>query len=69
MLKIDFVLVKRKLESMRCPNCNESPTATITGDNIRLACCCDEFKQKLVEVAKRQIVNQLKNDISNIFKK
>jgi len=72
MVKIDYVLVKRKLESMRCPKCNEHPTATIIGNKIQLECCCDEFKQKLVTIAKETISEQLKTDISdeirNIFK-
>jgi len=57
MSKIDLTPIKRKLESMRCQKCGESPEVILTGDNIRLKFCCEDFRSQ-VENSAQQIVTE-----------
>jgi hypothetical protein len=70
---IDKNAIKRKLEQMRCPKCNEKPSVLITTNGFEFKCCCDSFKQKLVKEAENEIAKQAKtnieNELKNIFKK
>ena len=70
---VDLKAIKRKLEAMRCPSCNENPTITIVGkDKFNISCCCDPFKRTLTQKAKDIMADQAKRSIEdqlrNIFK-
>ena len=60
--------VKRTLEAMRCPKCNEYPTISVAGNSLQISCCCESFKAHLNDVAKEELDTQVPKNIDSIMK-
>ena len=67
-MKINYSNVKRKLESYRCGEHGKTATVTISGDNIRVSCCCDKFKDELSGKVNQLVSDEVSKSISNMFK-
>jgi hypothetical protein len=63
---VDMNAVKCKLESMRCHQCDQHPTVSISGDSFKINCCCQEFKQNLAQIANDEIAAQAKKALKTI---
>jgi len=71
----DLILgeLKRKLESMRCEECNQHPVVTITRGVVTTSACCESFKAKLQAETKRLMPLEadkvVRKSIDDIFRK
>jgi len=68
MNPIDLYSVKRRLENVRCPDCDQPPVITIAEDVISYKCCCDAFTQIISELIPVKMQKQKSKQIDNIFR-
>lgn len=66
---MDLNAIKRKLEQKRCPKCNERPTIQVKRDKLEFSCCCDKFKNELINQFEKELGKQMEDQITNMFKK
>ena len=64
--------IKQKLEEQCCSKHNEHPTVSFSDDKFKISCCCDSFKEELLNIAKTESAEQytknVNNQIKNIFR-
>lgn len=65
---VEMQEIKRSLERMRCSNCNEQPSITIIGGELKVTCCCAAFKKKIDDAAKIALTKQAKENIEKQLK-
>lgn len=66
---LDYNAIKRKVESEVCAEHNTSPKFIKTAKGFQINSCCEEFKSKLVEKAKKNIAEQTKIAVEKMIKK
>ncbi|WP_337965474.1 hypothetical protein [uncultured Flavobacterium sp.] len=66
---LDYSAIKRKIESEVCAGHNVSPEFIKTAKGFQINSCCEEFKDKLVEKAKKNIAEQTKITVEKMLKK
>lgn len=66
---MDLNKIARSLEREICHVHNKYPTATPEKDKISLNCCCDDFKDRLVNEMENEIRQAAENDIIKMFKR
>lgn len=62
---MDYLEIKRKLETHQCRTHGKTPTVKVEGDTFKLSCCCDEFKNQLIELTKEYGAEQAIRDIED----
>lgn len=64
--------VKMRLQRMMCRKHHKHPEVSIVGDEIKMKCCCEEFKTELIKQSQSLIAKAAKDDIQkrlqSIFK-
>ncbi len=60
---MDFKMVIKELERIRCNKHKLRPITVPKGDNLALVCCCENFKRELVKIAVHVTTQQIKVDI------
>lgn len=68
MTMINLQKICRVLEQHRCKEHNQKPTATISGQSIKLTCCCDQFQKELETKISNEGLRQINKKIDDIFK-
>lgn len=66
---LDYSVIKRKIESEVCAEHNTTPKFIKTAKGFQISSCCEEFKIKLVEKAKKNIAEQTKSAVKEMMKK
>lgn len=70
---LDYNAIKRKIESETCLEHNARPEFKKTSDGFQINSCCEKFKSKLTEKAKKIVSEQTKSAMEkmmkNMFKK
>ena len=49
--------IKEAIEAMLCPNHDIYPSVHIIGNEIEIACCCNDFHEVCTEKAKEMLSN------------
>ncbi len=65
---MDLTSVKHRLESNLCPEHHQHPTVTLNDQGFTISCCCDNFKERLVQLATDYLTDDVMDQISDIFK-
>lgn len=60
--------VKQNLERNICSVHNQKPTITITGDNLSLNCCCEDFRNQLSKKMNVEVEKATAEMIKKMFK-
>lgn len=66
---LDYNAIKRKIESETCLKHNEHPEFKKTSNGFQINSCCEEFKSKLAEKAKKLVGEQAKSSVQDMLKK
>jgi len=69
MINIDLRQIKSRLNKVRCLKCDKFPDVSIIGNELDIKFCCDDFKRKLVEIAKEEAGNKAASDIRQEIKR
>ena len=59
--------VKQNLERNTCNVHNQKPTIKISGDNLSLDCCCEDFKTNLSKKIKTEVEKATAEMIKKMF--
>lgn len=65
---IDLKQICKTLEQKSCRTHNKKPTATVSGQSIKLSCCCDNFQKELEKQIDVEVSKQLDKSIDDAFK-
>jgi hypothetical protein len=65
---IDYSAIKRKIESETCVNHNKQPEFIKTSSGFQINSCCEEFKSKLSEKAKKLVAEEMRIYAQKMFK-
>jgi len=66
---LDYSTIKRKIENEKCREHNSHPEFVKTATGFQINSCCDDFKDRLVEEAKKIITAETKSAIQKMMKK
>jgi hypothetical protein len=73
MSDLDYNSIKRKIESQKCPEHNETPEFIKTSKGFQIKACCENFRSELIKKSEKIIAEETKKAIEkmmkNIFKK
>lgn len=61
--------IRKATQNMKCSEHGKKAEVTIKGDKISISACCEKFRDKIGEVAKKASTDSVKKQIKNIFKK
>lgn len=61
--------VKRELEKRICRIHGLHPEVEVTSKGLSISCCCNEFRQEILEAAKKSYANAAEDYVMQPFKK
>jgi hypothetical protein len=61
--------IRRATRGMKCRIHNQSAEISARGDSVEYKCCCEDFKNKIQEVAGKAAHKSAENQIRDMFKK
>ena len=66
---LNYEAIKYEVEQSLCSIHKQHPEVTITEtqDNLRLACCCEEFKQSCIDQIQSLLAEQAQKAIMDVF--
>lgn len=67
-MKSALIEIKKRTQNMVCSVHGEHAEAVINGDKIEFKCCCEPFKEKLLEVSKTAFGNHAKEVFTKMLK-
>ena len=65
---MDLKPVKQTLERVSCPTHGQHPSVTVSGDSLKIECCCEAFKAEIVRKSEKLISDLAKKDIEDKLK-
>lgn len=68
-LNIDYNVIKRTVEKELCIKHKEHPQFKKTVNGFQINACCEEFKSKVVEKAKKALAEQTKIAMQKMINK
>ncbi|MGP1514471.1 MAG: hypothetical protein ACTTJH_00740 [Bacteroidales bacterium] len=60
--------IKNQLEMMTCLKHGKHPKITIKGQSFSIDCCCDEFKQQIINKSEELVLKSIEEDTIKQFK-
>ena len=59
--------IVKKLESLKCPEHNQTPNIFVRSEGIQHSCCCEKFGERISELVSDSFEEQIEDEIDNMF--